>query len=159
MGHRRLARQRAIQILYTVEMTGYDLTQAILGFCQLRDDLEQHPKPIEQFTYDLVHWFLENREKVDGDLKQALINWQFDRLSLVDRNLLRLAVSELLFCEDVPPRVTINEYIDLSKEFSDPESPQFINGVLDRVARNEQFDLTNTKLKIRYETGEKPDSD
>ena len=130
-------------------MTGYELTETIQLYMRLRDDFEQNPKPLEQFTFDLVEHYLKGRMEIDAKLKAALINWDFTRLSLIDRTLMQLATAELLFFDDIPPRVTINEYIEVAKKFGDDESPQFINGVLDRVARSEQFDLTNVERKVR----------
>jgi N utilization substance protein B len=158
MGQRRMARQRALQILYASEATGYELTDTVVLYTPLRDEVERNPKPIDQFTYDLVETFIAQRKKVDQALEEALINWRFDRLSAIDRNILRLAVTELLFFEDIPPRVTINEFIEVAKDFSDDESAHFINGVLDRVARSEHFDLANKEEKVKLE-GEGEDQD
>ena len=149
MGQRRLARERALQILYAVELTGYALTDVIVDYLEFRSELENNPKPLEQFTFDLVEKYLEEAEAVDQRLRDALINWKLERLSYMDRNILRLATTELLHFNDIPPRVTINEYIEVAKYFGDEESPNFVNGVLDRIARAENYDLNNTREKVR----------
>ena len=151
MGQRRTARQRALQIIYSIEFTGYSLTDATLLFRGLRDELEQNPKPLDQFTFDLAEKFLENRKEIDGKLEGALINWKFERLSSIDRIILQLAATELLFFDDIPPRVTINEFIEVAKNYGDNDSPQFVNGVLDRIARMESFDMKNKQTKVRVE--------
>jgi N utilization substance protein B len=71
----------------------------------------------------------------------VITNWRLDRLSLIDKNILRLATSELLHFGDIPPKVTINEYIEIAKVYGDIDSPSFINGILDKIARNNTHKL------------------
>ncbi|MBN1515417.1 transcription antitermination factor NusB [Candidatus Sumerlaeota bacterium] len=154
MGIRRVARQRALQILYGVEITGQPLTEAVEGFLAVRAELESNSKPMEQFTFDLSEKCLEHLGEIDARLKSALINWRFERLSATDRLILRLGCAELLFFDDIPPRVTINEFIEIARSFGDNESPHFVNGVLDRIARGENFDMSNMREKVRLDGAE-----
>lgn len=85
------------------------------------------------FAEELVHGMIENSEDIDDKIISLAKNWDFGRIAKIDLAILRLAVYELLFRKDIPPVVTINEAIDLSKEFSTAESRRFINGILDRL--------------------------
>ncbi len=85
------------------------------------------------FGEELIHGCLENLEKVDERIKSLAQNWDFARIAKIDLAILRLAVFELLFRKDIPPIVSINEAIDLSKEFSNSDAKRFINGILDKL--------------------------
>lgn len=84
----------------------------------------------------LVRLVAQNLERIDDLLRENLSNWRLNRLSVIDRNVLRLGVAEMLYLGDVEPRVTIREMIRLGERYGTPESPRFINGVLDAVMRN-----------------------
>ena len=76
---------------------------------------------------------LEHCEELDRLIEQYSENWRLDRIDVIDRNILRMALFELLYCEDIPPKVTINEAIDLGKRYGSEDSGSFINGILDRI--------------------------
>lgn len=76
-----------------------------------------------------------HQEEIDGRLSEALANWRLDRLSALDRGILRLGAAELLYLEDIPPRVSIQEAIRMAEQYGGPESPRFVNGVLDALYR------------------------
>ncbi len=80
---------------------------------------------------------MKNLEFIDSMIKKYVENWEIKRLAYIDRNILRLGCFELLFLEDIPPKVSINEAIELAKRFGDIQSPSFINGVLDKIFRQE----------------------
>lgn len=82
----------------------------------------------------LVETVDEHRESIDGALERALTNWRLERLSAIDRNILRIGAAELMFVDDVPPRVSIQEAIILAEKYGTAESPRFVNGVLDALA-------------------------
>ena len=92
-----------------------------------------HGRPIEPFFFRLVNGVRENRATIDDVIERFSSNWKLNRMSCVDRNVLRIAVFELLFCADIPPKVSINEAIDVGKRFGTDESGAFINGILDSV--------------------------
>jgi len=87
----------------------------------------------DEFSRELVHGVMEHRQAIDGMLQQFLTGWQVDRLSRVDRQVLRLACYEMVFRDDVPPKATINEAIELAKHFGTEESGKFVNGVLGKL--------------------------
>ncbi len=132
MGQRRLARERAVQILYSIDRTGQNLTEALVAYLEMQD--EQRRSPLHHFTVELLESTLEHREEIDRRLTEVIMNWQPERVAAVDRQILRLAVCELLYFPEIPSKVTLNEYIEVAKTFSGQEAAPFINGVLDRIA-------------------------
>jgi N utilization substance protein B len=90
-------------------------------------------RPTQPFFHRLVDGVQENRQTIDTVIEQFSSNWKLSRMSCVDRNVLRIAVFELLFCADIPPKVSINEAIDVGKRFGTDESGAFINGILDSI--------------------------
>ena len=88
---------------------------------------------ISEFARRLVKGTVEHRKELDGIIEKKLRKWDFARVAPVDRNIMRYAVFELLYCPDVPSKVVINEAIEISKKYSDQESGKFINGVLDSI--------------------------
>lgn len=87
----------------------------------------------DDFVKRLVHGVLEHHLELDRLIEQYSEHWRIDRIDMIDRNILRMALFELLYCEEIPPKVTINEAIDLGKRFGSEDSGSFINGILDRV--------------------------
>jgi len=85
------------------------------------------------FMKRLVLGVLEHFPQLDRLIEQYSENWRLDRINMIDRNILRIALFELLYCEEIPPKVTINEAIDLGKRFGSEDSGSFINGILDRI--------------------------
>ncbi len=87
----------------------------------------------DKFLERLVSGVLEHRQELDRLIERFSENWRLDRIDVIDRNILRMALFELLYCEDIPPKVTINEAIDLGKRYGSEDSGSFINGILDRI--------------------------
>ena len=87
----------------------------------------------DEFLRRLVLGVLEHCEELDRLIERYSENWRLDRIDVIDRNILRMALFELLYCEDIPPKVTINEAIDLGKRYGSEDSGSFINGILDRI--------------------------
>lgn len=132
MGARRKAREAAVQVLYQIDLSEVAPGPATDLFWR---HLHQGPEEeIRAFTDELVRGYGHAREQVDEAIRQASRHWRLERMARVDRNIMRLAVYELLLRHDIPARVTLNEAIELAKRFGDENSPAFINGVLDRVA-------------------------
>jgi N utilization substance protein B len=129
MGSRRKSRELAMQFLYSLELTGQDPAEALEGFWQMNsaDD------PCREFASQLIAGTLEKQGEIDGVINRFTINWDLERIALVDRNVLRIAIYEMLFRDDIPPVVSINEAVDIAKKFSTSESGKFVNGILDRV--------------------------
>lgn len=128
---RRLAREYAFRVLFQVD----------IGKCTARMVLNQDHEGFtineeeRKFIGELVNGTLEQQIVLDELIRNHLINWKLERLSAVDRNLLRLALYEIMFRPDIPPAVSINEALELAKKYgSSVETVKFINGVLDRSA-------------------------
>lgn len=98
-------------------------------------------KAVRAFSRELVRGVLEKREELDGLIKRSSKNWRLERMSPVDRNILRVAVFEILYLQDIPPKVSIDEGVELGKKFGTEESGSFINGILDHIFNSMQGDL------------------
>jgi N utilization substance protein B len=131
MGTRRKARELAVQLLYQHDLAKMDPEEAMSLFW------EHFPADIEvrEFCRQLMLGTLDRLAVIDEFLSEASENWSLHRMSVVDRNILRLATYELLDRPDIPPRVSLNEAIEIAKKYSTPDAAMFINGVLDRVKR------------------------
>ncbi|MBN1670550.1 MAG: transcription antitermination factor NusB [Kiritimatiellae bacterium] len=129
MTKRRQAREWAVQVLFQIDFNPEDPAEALAGFWA---DKTPHDR-VKGFTEQLVFGVVENRAKIDATLQEYAENWDIKRMAGVDRNVMRVAIYEMFFCPDIPPVVSINEAIELAKEFSGNESRKFVNGILDRV--------------------------
>lgn len=135
---RRAAREIAIQSLYQMEMNDVAADAAIQSI--LEDGSEQE-EPIEantearSFIHKLVEGTWNNKAEIDQCLAEYLKGWKMERLSRVDKQILRLAAFEMLFDQDSPPKVIVNEAIDLSKHFGTEDSGKFVNGVLGKMIK------------------------
>ncbi len=131
MGKRREGREAAVQYLFSRDMHGGGDDSLLETFWSLHT-----AKPgTRQYAESLIQGVLKHQEAIDEHIRGSLVNFSFERLSTVDRNVLRLAVYELLHCPDVPPPVVLNEAIEVAKALSAGESGSFVNGVLDRLAK------------------------
>lgn len=147
---RRLAREIAIQSLYQMEMNEVEAEEAVVML--LTEASEENESQVElsdvnktkEFVLELVNGVANNKLAIDELLVDYLQNWNLDRLSKVDRQILRLAVYEMVFRDDVPGKVAVNEAVDLAKHFGMPESGKFVNGVLGKLIG----DLDELKSKI-----------
>jgi N utilization substance protein B len=129
LGKRRKSREFALQVLYQLDIT----KQGSIGTtAQWRDHFLPN-KEDEEFVERLVHGVRDHRQEIDRLIEQYSKNWRLDRMTIVDRNILRMASFELLYCEEIPPKVTLNEAIDLGKRYGSEDSGSFINGILDRI--------------------------
>lgn len=127
---RRECRAAALQFLYAWSMnTPANMVEDLRVFFE---HLEK-PRDYYAFADELIHGTLEHREEIDGHIRSLAHNWEFDRIAKIDLAILRLAIFEMLHRKDIPPVVSINEAIDLSKQFSTADSKRFINGILDRL--------------------------
>jgi N utilization substance protein B len=142
MGQRRRSREIALQILYRIDMTESAPDDAILLHYELvtpGEDHEVKASPlVRPFAEHLVRGVHLHQTELDQIIVSASAHWRLDRMSLVDRNILRIALFEMLYCPDVPPKVSINEAIDIGKRFGSEDSGAFINGVLDHILGNLQ---------------------
>ena len=141
MGSRRRARAFALQALFEADLSDVPVLTALndLWSGLLDDDgLEDFPAPQSEeveFAQRLALGAWELRSEIDSLIESCSINWRLTRMPVVDRNILRLAAFEFLRCEDIPATVTINEAIELAKQFGTEQSRAFVNGIVDRMAR------------------------
>jgi len=130
-GRRRKAREVALQALYAVEIGGEKLP-SILDYLFRDNDLEEETK---SFVIELTQKAFSHMGKIDELIGRMAKHWELRRIATVDRNILRLAICEIFWFPDIPPKVSINEAIELAKKYSTRESGRFVNGILDSVAR------------------------
>jgi transcription antitermination protein NusB len=154
MGKRREARERAVQFLFQHDMNPPEDLEAALdqfwdsqraaaiaedkGVATWGQRLELPPPTTEEaamrlFAEPLIRGALEHRTEADELIKKHAQNWDLHRMAAVDRNVLRLAIYEMLYREDIPPVVSINEAVDIAKKFSTQDSGKFVNGILDKI--------------------------
>jgi transcription antitermination protein NusB len=154
MGKRREARERAVQFLFQYDLSPpEDLERALNEFwdtqraAAIAEDkgpahwgqpVELPPPTAEEaeerlFAEPLIRGALEHRDAIDEHIKKHVKNWDFNRIAAVDRNIMRLAIFEMLYRDDIPPVVSINEAVDIAKKFSTQDSGKFVNGVLDKI--------------------------
>ena len=141
---RTLARKLACDILYQMDLTGDDIEKISESYHRmLTEGVEESgipPGDIPGFTRELVLHYLEKREEIDGLIDSYADRWSLERMPIVDRNLLRLGFTELIYLEDIPINVTINEYLELAKTFSTEDSGKFINGVMGKLVKDKNID-------------------
>jgi N utilization substance protein B len=128
---RTKARERALQALYQIDVASTDLDEALSRFWRSFEPVERE---VREMAEALVRGVAEHRRAIDDAIEAVSTNWRLDRMAKVDRNVLRLAVHELLHRPDVPVKVAINEAIELGKKYGSESSGAFVNGVLDKMA-------------------------
>ena len=136
MRKRTQAREFALQILYLCEMNPEPVENLLSDFWEQQ---ENAPDEIREFAEAIVKGVHENKPLLDQVISKSADNWELDRMAVVDRNILRLAAYELLYRDDIPPKVAINEAVNIAKKFSQEESGKFVNGVLDRINHTEKI--------------------
>ncbi len=140
MGARRKARELALQMLFEHDVAG----TAPDDMFQRSDDLRGAPEGMRDFTKRLVSGTLEHRDALDAMISRQADHWRLMRMPIVDRNILRMALCELLHEPDTPRPVVIDEALEIAKRFSTPRSSQFINGILDGVLKSGRAGLSGT---------------
>jgi N utilization substance protein B len=129
MSSRRRARELALRAAYALEMSGNPLHTIIEDSILSRGESAR----VSEFATALVKAIFEHRGELDRMIRARATNWDFERIAVLDRLILRLAVCEFLFFEDIPPKVTIDEAIEIAKKYSTEKSGTFINGILDGI--------------------------
>jgi N utilization substance protein B len=128
---RRLARERALQCLYGIDFTGYGWREALEQFWD-----ENNVRPtVRQYAERLIQGVCDARDELDTQIVEALDHWTPDRVGRIEWGILRIALFEMRYMQDVPNAVAINEAIEVAKRFAGDEAPRFINGVLDRLRK------------------------
>jgi N utilization substance protein B len=132
MGSRHQARERALQILFQ-----YDIHEKPGLWLDVFWKENESTDEVRAFAERLVAGVLTKKKELDGLIGKYATNWKVSRMPIVDRNILRSGIYELLWMDDVPAKVTVNEAIELAKSFGDDEASKFVNGVLDQVLAKE----------------------
>jgi N utilization substance protein B len=151
MGTRRQARELAMQALFYMDIRKDASEETLDNFCGCFCP----SKKSRPFFRKLVNGVLETKGQIDALVEHYSQNWNISRMSCVDRNVMRIAVYEMLYCDDIPPKVSINEAVDIGKKFGTQESGAFINGIMDsiREALLEEGTLQKTGV-ARYDAVE-----
>jgi N utilization substance protein B len=134
---RRRAREYALQLLFQLDVTGGELTDELLRdfWKNIKEDDDD-----KEFADSLIRGTREHIAEIDKIIKKSAEHWSIDRMAIIDRNIIRCAAYELLYRADIPPSVTINEALEISKKYSSEDSASFVNGILDKIQ----------KMKDRY---------
>ena len=133
MRKRTQARELALQILYKRDLNPEPIETILNSFCESKP----FPEDIRQYADRLVRGTVENQEQIDEVLIKYTEHWELHRMAVVDRNILRFSTYELLYLEEIPPKVVINEAVNIAKKFSQEESGKFVNGILDKINHTE----------------------
>lgn len=131
MTQRRLAREAALEVLYRFDLVGDEPEEVIEEIVLRRNPSDE----AEEYLRRLVDAVFSNRDAVDRMVRSHLRRWRLERLRCLDRALLRLGCAELVYLPDIPPKVTINEAVDIARKYGDDDSGRFVNGVLDGIYR------------------------
>ncbi len=152
MRKRTRSREFALQILYQIDITQGVAKEALEDFWQDRSGIalsSQEKKVIEEDKKDpdvrsyaetLIFGSLEKQKEIDAMIEKYAENWAIPRMAYVDRNILRISTYEMLYRDDIPHKVAINEAVELAKRYGEPDSSKFVNGILDRIAKTECTD-------------------
>jgi len=128
---RRFAREKVLQALYAYQLNGEGLT--IHTDAMLMDINSEHDR---EFARKLINSVAANSDELNSNIQDRVSNWEIERIAVIDKILLKIGIAEILYFEDIPPKVSINEMIDMSKEFSSANSGKFINGILDAILQD-----------------------
>lgn len=140
MRNRTRAREYALQMLYQVDVSHGQWQEMMEQFLAQ----SSVPEDVKAFSKQLVEGTLTRLEEIDRLITSHADNWQLNRMAVVDRNILRMGTYELLYVEDVPPKVSLNESVELAKRFGDEESGKFVNGILDTIHKTRGRNLSST---------------
>lgn len=132
MRKRTKGREFALQILYQIDITHDDYEDSLSNFWQTQE-AEPADQELKDFTTAIVKGVAENLKLIDTKISLYAANWKLERMAVVDRNIMRLGCFELLFRDDIPPKVSINEAVELAKKYSGVEAGKFVNAILDKI--------------------------
>jgi len=142
MGQRRFSRELALKFLYQFEFNEADFDDQMAMF-EARLTCKEE---VKTFLQELVSKVLKHLKEIDEILEKYSKNWALDRMTVIDRNLLRLGVCELFYSRAIPPKVVINEAVEIAKKYGSEESPDFINGILDKIFKEMPKGVTPSSI-------------
>ena len=151
MAHRRMARELTLQTLYSAEMTGDPTDQVLLNVSTWRRYTPEAMKYAAKLTSTVQTY----RDECDRLIQETVEHWELSRIVLLDRIILQMGICELLFGENIPPRVAIDEAIELAKKYSTEKSGGFINGILDTILKRKKSQDAKEKKTSRSENNTK----
>lgn len=131
MGNRRKARELVLEALYRVEVTQDNPDEVLHDIFRRKE----YNKEIKEYSSRLFRLTTDNLEEIDAIIAEYVENWDLSRMAILDKNILRFAICELLYIDGIPVKVTLNEAIEIAKKYSTQDSGRFINGVIDRIAK------------------------
>jgi len=132
MRKRTKAREYVLQMLYQVDITQGNWQEVLENFCA-SNDRQDLSGELKDFSAQLLAGVVDHLQEIDKKISKYAANWQLERMAFVDRNIMRLGCFELLFRADIPPKVAINEAVELAKKYSGLESGKFVNAILDQI--------------------------
>lgn len=130
MRKRTKAREHSLKILYQAEMTRRDIISSARSYWE---EMGAYDKTVKDFADRLTEGIHGRMGEIDEKISLHATNWQLKRMAVIDRNVMRLATYEIIYAADIPPKVSINEAVELAKKYGDTESSKFVNGILDRI--------------------------
>jgi N utilization substance protein B len=140
MRRRTLSREHALKILYQVDITHRPLELILVDYWKMEEVSDEE---VKAYAKTLVASALEQLKVIDEKISKYATNWQLKRMAIIDRNVMRIGVVELLHVQDIPPKVAINEAVELAKKYGDLESSKFVNGILDKIHKKEIVEPQN----------------
>lgn len=149
MGRRRRAREDTLRILFRLEFNDQDVEEVVARYWKER----KAEKEVREYSNWLTRGIVSRKKKMDSIIQSASEHWRLSRMTLIDRNVLRMALFELLFEENIAPAIIINEAIEIAKKYSGEEAAPFINGILDAVRKN--LEQVRKSLKEENDNGRK----
>lgn len=141
MRKRTKAREFALQVLYQIDITHADPKVCLEDFWMNHDN--ESEAEVREFAEKIISGVIEHKQDIDKVISEAAQNWEISRMAVVDRNILRLTTYELLYREDIPPKVSINEAIEIAKKYGDQDSGKFVNGILDKINKTKRANAQN----------------
>ena len=141
MGRRRKAREETLRILFRLEFENKKIEKTLDQYWESKKTSEE----IKEYSTWLVNGIISDQAKIDNIIQQVSEHWRISRMALVDRNILRMAVFELLYEENIAPAIVINEAIEIAKKYSGDEAATFVNGILDAIRK----DLKDIKKSLK----------
>jgi len=145
--HKRLARTLCLKVLFSYNFSENNFDDIINNFFKHKDldvnEIKYNSAQIE-FASKLFHTAIDNQKQVDQLVEKKLVNWEISRLATIDKVILRMSISEMLFMDEIPPKVSITEAVEIAKEFSSEDSSSFINGIMDAIYNE---NLNKKKIK------------
>ena len=137
MRRRTLAREHALKILYQFDITKRPLEAVLVNYWKADDTKNIKDEEIIGYATALAKGVSGNLDAIDDKISEYATNWQLKRMAVIDRNIMRMGLFELKYSAEIPPKVAINEAVELAKKYGDLESSKFVNGILDKIHKNE----------------------